>query len=131
MNTKKYLAKPYTRMLAPDEDGVYVAEVLELPGCISQGATPTKALANLEEAMEGWIEVALADGRPIPEPMAEHEYSGNLRLRMPAELHRRAALYARRDGVSLNQWIVAAIAEKVGASSRPAEAPSRSSRRSA
>ena len=53
---KSYLRKPYTRMLVPDpEDGGYVAEVLELPGCLSQGETPEEAYRNLDDAMSGWI----------------------------------------------------------------------------
>ncbi|MCK9420427.1 MAG: type II toxin-antitoxin system HicB family antitoxin [Nitrospirae bacterium] len=40
-----------------DESGYYVAEVPALPGCLSQGKTHEEALANIKEAIEGWIEV--------------------------------------------------------------------------
>lgn len=40
-----------------DEDGYYVAEVPALPGCLSQGKTHEEALANITEAVEGWLEV--------------------------------------------------------------------------
>ena len=40
-----------------DETGYYVAEVPALPGCLSQGKTREEALANIKEAIEGWIEV--------------------------------------------------------------------------
>jgi hypothetical protein len=36
-------------------------------------------------------------------------------LNLPDSLKRAAQLRAKRDGVSLNQWIAAAVAEKVGA----------------
>jgi predicted RNase H-like HicB family nuclease len=39
------------------EDGYLVAECPALPGCISQGATRDEALANIREAIEGWLEV--------------------------------------------------------------------------
>jgi predicted RNase H-like HicB family nuclease len=40
-----------------DEKGYYVAEVPSMPGCISQGTTRKKALENITEAVEGWLEV--------------------------------------------------------------------------
>jgi len=40
-----------------DEAGYYVAEVPALPGCLSQGKTYEKAIANIKEAIEGWLEV--------------------------------------------------------------------------
>ena len=40
-----------------DEEGYYVAEVPALPGCLSQGKTHEEAIANIKEAIEGWLEV--------------------------------------------------------------------------
>ena len=40
-----------------DESGYYVAEVPALPGCLSQGKTYEEAIANITEAIEGWLEV--------------------------------------------------------------------------
>ena len=40
-----------------DEAGYYVAEVPALPGCLSQGKTHEEAIANVKEAIEGWLEV--------------------------------------------------------------------------
>jgi antitoxin HicB len=67
-----YLTLPYAVTVVPDrdEDGTagYVAEVAELPGCISQGATIEEAVAGVHDAMAGWSSVALEDGVEIPEP---------------------------------------------------------------
>jgi antitoxin HicB len=41
-------------LLQPDEDGVLVAEVPALPGCISQGVTRDEALSNIREAIAGY-----------------------------------------------------------------------------
>lgn len=49
-----------------DEDGVFVAEVPAWPGCITQGSTRKEALANVQEAMELYIESLEAHGDPIP-----------------------------------------------------------------
>jgi len=40
-----------------DEAGYFVAEVPALPGCLSQGRTKKEALKNIQEAIEGWLEV--------------------------------------------------------------------------
>lgn len=40
-----------------DEAGYYVAEVPALPGCLSQGKTKEEAVKNIQEAIEGWLEV--------------------------------------------------------------------------
>lgn len=41
-----------------DEAGYYyVAEAPALPGCLSQGKTYDEAVANIKEAVEGWLEV--------------------------------------------------------------------------
>jgi predicted RNase H-like HicB family nuclease len=44
-------------MIEQDEQGYYVAEVPALPGCLSQGKTYEEAIANIKEAIEGWLEV--------------------------------------------------------------------------
>ena len=109
-----YLRAQYVRMIIPNaEEGGYLAEVLELPGCITDGDTPEEAYRNLEEAMAGWIRASLDTNRPVPDPVGGREYSGRFPLRMSTELHRVAALRAMQEGVSLNQWIAGAIAEKV------------------
>lgn len=43
-------------LIEQDEAGYYVAEVPALPGCLSQGKTHEEALANVKEAIEGWLE---------------------------------------------------------------------------
>ena len=44
-------------LIEQDEAGYYVAEVPALPGCLSQGKTREEAVANITEAIEGWLEV--------------------------------------------------------------------------
>jgi len=109
----RYIAKPYSRVLVPDPAGGYFAEVLELPGCFTQGNTPEEAVKNLEEAMSGWLLSALDAGQVIPEPLALRGYSGHVALRMPKSLHREAVRRAELEGVSLNQYLVAAIEAQV------------------
>ncbi len=44
-------------VIEQDEAGYYVAEVPALPGCLTQGKTKEEAIANIKEAVEGWLEV--------------------------------------------------------------------------
>ena len=53
-------------MLYPGEDGYWVAECPSLSGCISQGRTKQEAIANIREAIEGYIASLEEDGLPIP-----------------------------------------------------------------
>ena len=50
------------------EDGAFIAEVPELPGCAADGATSQEALSNVEVIIKEWIENARELGRTIPEP---------------------------------------------------------------
>ena len=111
---KEIMDRPYARVLVPDETGGYVTEVLELPGCISEGDTPDEAIQNLEDAMRGWLQVALEDRQRIPEPLEAGEYNGRILLRVPRSVHARCVRLAEVDGVSLNQWLLEAIAERLG-----------------
>jgi predicted RNase H-like HicB family nuclease len=51
-----------------NEDGVFIAEVPELPGCIAHGDSQESALASVKEAMQLWIDTAKEFGDPIPVP---------------------------------------------------------------
>jgi predicted RNase H-like HicB family nuclease len=57
------------------EDEAYIAEVPELPGCMSDGATATEAVKNVERVIQEWIDVATELGRPIPEPRGRLHYA--------------------------------------------------------
>jgi len=61
----------YRVLIEQDEDGVYVAEVPSLPGCISQGQSRTEVLENITEAVAAYIESLEAHGEPIPPPISE------------------------------------------------------------
>ena len=62
------MAHKYIVTLTPGEDGYIVAECPSLPGCISQGKTRDEALKNIQEAIEGIIEVRKLQQLPIPSP---------------------------------------------------------------
>lgn len=54
-----------------NEDGVFVAEVPELPGCMAHGDTQKSALENATEAIQLWIDTAEEFGDAVPEPKGQ------------------------------------------------------------
>ncbi len=104
-----YLNLQYPVILYPASEGGYVAQIKDLPGCLTQGETLDEAIANIQEARELWIETAYEAGDEIPLPSTDDTYSGKLLLRMPKSLHRRLAEEADRDNVSLNHYIVSVL----------------------
>ena len=54
-----------------NEDGAYVAEAPELPGCTARGDTQEAALKQINEAVTLWLETAREFGDPVPEPKGE------------------------------------------------------------
>ena len=61
----------YRVLIEQDEDGVFVAEVPALPGCISQGNTRKEVLQNIQEAISAYLESLKAHNEPIPPSIYE------------------------------------------------------------
>lgn len=101
-----YLNLQYPVTLYPDREGGYVAQIKDLPGCLTQGETLEETMTNINEARELWIETAYESGDDIPLPSTEENYSGKLLLQMPKSLHQRLAEEAERENVSLDRYIV-------------------------
>lgn len=109
------LNRPYSRVITPEADGTFSAQISEFPGCFSYGDNAAEAYANLEEAAANWLNAAMAQGMNVPEPMRPEEASGRFALRMPRTLHARLTRAAALEEVSLNQFIVSVLAERAGA----------------
>jgi antitoxin HicB len=115
-----YLGLPYTIEVTRDNDEEnpgWVARILELPGCITQGDNFEELDEMIKDAMREWLEIALEDNLPIPEPTSHAEYSGKFVVRVPKFLHRELVERAVKEGVSLNAYITAELGKAVG--SRP------------
>jgi predicted HicB family RNase H-like nuclease len=106
MEIKDYMKLPYTRLVQEmnDESGHYFyGRILELDGCQSTSDTLEGLYKSLDEAMEGYLEVKMESGLPIPIPETLNKYSGKFVVRLPKSLHQRLAIEAEKEGVSLNQ----------------------------
>lgn len=100
-----YIELNYPITIYRAEEGGYVAEIEDLPGCITEGETLEEVIQRIEDARKAWIQIAYEDGIEIPIPRTDEEYSGKFMVRLPRYLHRRLAEKAIREGVSLNQYM--------------------------
>jgi antitoxin HicB len=107
------MRRPYRKVITGDNEQVFLAEVPDLPGCMTAGESEEDALMLLRDAMAGWLTVSLERGLPIPEPKAE-TCNGRILVRTSKSLHRQLVARAEAEGVSLNQWIVTLLAEGMG-----------------
>jgi antitoxin HicB len=61
----------YRINIEQDEDGVFIATVPALPGCVSEGATRQDAIENVRDAARGYLESLRQRDEPIPPPIEE------------------------------------------------------------
>ena len=61
----------YRVVIEQDEDGNYIVQCPAFPGCISEGKTREEALANIKDAILGYLESLRKHGEPIPPPIEE------------------------------------------------------------
>ena len=106
---------PYSVTIAwSDEDRGFVASVPEFPNLYAFGDTKAEALAEAEDALQGYIDLYGEEDVPLPEPQKRSAFSGQLRLRMPTTLHARLSEMAKMEGCSLNTLLVSLVSEGVG-----------------
>jgi antitoxin HicB len=105
----------YTIELRTEVDGTYCASLTEIAGVTAAGHDPDETVSLLRDSFDLWVADATATSDQIPLPVSAETVSGRFLLRMPRDLHARAAREAARQGASLNTWIVAALAERLGA----------------
>jgi predicted RNase H-like HicB family nuclease len=96
-----------------DEDGEYVATCPSFPGLSALGETAVEALTEAKIALGLFIKTCEEKGIPLPEPEVAQKYSGQFRVRLPKSLHREAVRLAALEDVSLNQFVISAIEQKI------------------
>jgi predicted HicB family RNase H-like nuclease len=109
-NVMRY--KGYTARIEYETDsGVFVGNVLGLSEQISfHGASVDELRSDFEFAIDHYLAACKAAG-VTPDKQA----AGKVLLRLSAESHAAALVAAQSKGISLNEWLVAAIEEKLGA----------------
>jgi predicted RNase H-like HicB family nuclease len=93
------------------EDHEYVATVIEFRSLSWLAPDPAAALLGLRDLVARVVDALETSGEPAPEPLAERQFSGEFRLRIPPALHRALAIEAAEQGVSLNRLVSAKVAQ--------------------
>lgn len=88
------------------EDHAFVATCLEFPSLSWLASTQIDALTGLEALIAEVIHDMTSEGETVPEPLTERTYSGKFNLRIGEGLHRRLAMEAAEERLSINQLII-------------------------
>lgn len=90
-------------------DNIHIARCAELPSLAAHGVTQEAAFKEIKKAVLTTLQWMSDDGEVLPEPFGLHKFSGEFRVRMPPEKHRKIAIEASLQGVSMNQFIVSKL----------------------
>ena len=93
------------RVAWSEEDGEYVGTCAEFPSLSHLDADQDAALRGIRGLVADVVTDMRAQGETVPEPFGERTYSGKFQARVPPELHRRLAIEAAEEGVSLNRLV--------------------------
>ena len=88
-----------------DEDGDYLAHLVELPNVSAFGPTPADALNELKTAWELMKECYKMDGESIPKAPSRNGYQGPFNVPVDAELYHALADEAVKAGMSLHMLV--------------------------
>jgi len=108
-----YLSLRYPVTIHPDPEGGFVGEIEELSGCMTQAETLDEIFQAVEDARQLWIKTAYDEGQDIPLPRDMEKYTGKFVVRIPRGLHRDLTRAAKREGVSLNQYVTSLLSAGV------------------
>ncbi|WP_024972086.1 type II toxin-antitoxin system HicB family antitoxin [Ralstonia pickettii] len=85
------------------EDGEHVGLCAEFPSLSWLDETPEGALAGVRRVVAEVVQDMEASGEKVPDPIADRNYSGEFKVRIPPQAHRALVIQAAEQGVSLNR----------------------------
>lgn len=98
------------RVVWSEEDSEFVGTAAELPSMSWLAPTPGEALEGMRALAHEAVADMEASGEEPPVPLAGKSYSGKFQVRIPPELHRRLAIEAAEERVSLNRLVTSRLA---------------------
>ena len=91
------------RITWSEEDQEYVGLCVEFPSLSWLDENPEAALAGIRGVVAEAIQDMKSNGETPPEPLSSKRFSGKFMVRVPPELHRKLAIEAQEEGISLNR----------------------------
>src|ERR1035438_2875644 len=99
------------RPLSKAKGGGYLVEYPDIHGCVFDGETVEEAIAHGRAALRDCVAVFRESGRKVPKPGIE---AAQWRQRLPRTLYSKLTAQAEQEGVSINSFVTAIIAEAIG-----------------
>lgn len=104
-------ADKYTyRVMWSAEDAEYVGLCAEFASLSWLAKTPEAALKGIRKTVIGILKDMKRRHEKIPQPLSSRRFSGKLIVRIPPEIHRKLAVEAEEENISLNRLISAKLA---------------------
>jgi predicted HicB family RNase H-like nuclease len=91
------------------DDKIHIARCAELPTLSAHGKTQEEAFQEIKKVVAMTLKWMAKEKEEIPEPFGLHRFSGEFKVRMPPEKHRKIAIEANLAGISMNQYIVSKL----------------------
>jgi predicted HicB family RNase H-like nuclease len=91
------------RITWSDEDQEYAGLCVEFPSLSWLDKKPEAALVGIRGVVAEAVKDMKANGETPPEPLSSKRFSGKFMVRIPPELHRKLAIEAQEEGISLNR----------------------------
>ena len=102
MNSHQY----YTyRVMWSVEDNEFVGLCAEFPSLSYLDISSVSALEGITKLVRDVIEDLENNGETVPQPISQKNYSGKFQVRITPEQHRKLAIEAAEQNVSLNRYI--------------------------
>jgi len=93
------------RIIWSIEDQEFVGLCAEFPSLSYLDEDQSAALLGITSLVGDVVSEMKANEEEIPEPIAEKSFSGNFQVRIPPDLHRKLAIKAAEENVSLNRYV--------------------------
>ena len=93
------------RLTWSEDDNQWVGLCVEFPGLSYLASTHQKALRGIIKIVAEVVEDMSANSESLPQPLNSRRYSGKFMVRVPPEVHRRLALQAAEENISLNRLV--------------------------
>jgi len=97
------------RVIWSEDDAQCVGLCAEFPSLSWLAPTPEKALRGIRKMVADVVKDMKANGESLPKPLCSRRYSGKFMVRVPPEVHRRLALEAAEEDISLNRLVSAKL----------------------
>lgn len=93
------------------DDSVFHGRIEGIDDLVTfEGASVEELKAGFKEAVEDYVELCKRTGKHV-----EKSYRGTFNVRVPSELHRKAARQSTLRGISLNQLVQQALEAELSA----------------